>query len=40
MVEPLARVLGVVPLSGTQWAVVTGLGLVPWIAGQLVKAAR
>ena len=40
VVDPLARVLGVVPLSPAQWALVAGLGLVPGVVGQVVKAAR
>jgi Ca2+-transporting ATPase len=36
-VEPLARVLGVVPLSSREWAVAVGLGLVPAVVGQALK---
>jgi Ca2+-transporting ATPase len=40
LVEPLARVLGVVPLTPFQWGVVVLLGLVPGAAGQALKALR
>jgi Ca2+-transporting ATPase len=40
LIDPLARVLGVVPLSAAQWALVAGLGLVPGVVGQVLKAAR
>jgi Ca2+-transporting ATPase len=37
-VEPLAGVLGVAPLGTREWMVVAGLGLVPAVIGQAVKA--
>lgn len=37
-VEPVARVLGVVPLGAREWAVVVGLGVVPAVVGQVLKA--
>ncbi len=37
---PLARVLGVTPLSGNQWVLVAVLGAAPAIVGQLVKVIR
>ena len=40
LVEPLARVLGVVPLTASQWGVVALLGLVPGVVGQALKALR
>jgi Ca2+-transporting ATPase len=38
-VEPLARVLGVVPLSPREWGVAVGLGLIPAVVGQTLKLA-
>jgi P-type Ca2+ transporter type 2C len=37
---PLARILGVVPVSPTDWLVVAALGLVPAVVGQTVKSVR
>jgi Ca2+-transporting ATPase len=37
---PLARVLGVVPLSAVEWLGVTGLALVPAVIGQGLKLVR
>ncbi|HET8625142.1 MAG TPA: HAD-IC family P-type ATPase, partial [Gemmatimonadales bacterium] len=39
VVEPVARVLGLVPLEVSEWAMVIGLGLVPAVVGQALKAA-
>jgi hypothetical protein len=38
--RPLAEVLLVTPLSGTQWALVAVLSATPAVAGQLGKVAR
>jgi Ca2+-transporting ATPase len=38
--EPLARVLRVTPLTGREWALVVGLGALPGLLGQGVKALR
>jgi Ca2+-transporting ATPase len=37
--DPVARVLEVVPLTPGEWAVAVGLGLVPAVVGQAIKAA-
>ena len=39
-VPALAMVLRLTPLSGTDWAVVAGLGALPGVAGQAVKLVR
>jgi Ca2+-transporting ATPase len=36
-VEPIARVLRVVPLDAGEWAVVAGLALTPAVVGQVLK---
>jgi hypothetical protein len=38
-VEPLADVLGVIPLGPREWAIAVALGLVPAVVGQALKAA-
>jgi Ca2+-transporting ATPase len=38
--DPLARVLGLSPLSGKDWEIVLGLALVPAVAGQALKSLR
>ncbi len=40
LLDPLARVLRVGPLTGREWALVAALGAVPAIAGQLFKLVR
>jgi Ca2+-transporting ATPase len=39
-VEPLARVLRVVPLEPIEWTVVIGLAAIPATVGQILKSAR
>jgi len=38
--EPLARLLGTVPLSLSDWAVVGGLSILPGLIGQLIEVAQ
>jgi hypothetical protein len=38
--SPLATVLGVRPPTGLDWAMITGLGLLPALAGQIFKSVR
>jgi Ca2+-transporting ATPase len=38
--DPLARVLGLSRLTGTDWLVMLGLALVPAVAGQVIKTIR
>jgi Ca2+-transporting ATPase len=37
---PLARILGTVPLTGSDWLVVLGLSLVPAVVGQVIRLFR
>ena len=38
--DPLAQVLGLSSLTGKDWLVVLGLGLVPAVVGQALKSLR
>ena len=40
LLPPLSRVLRVTPLSASDWLIVTALGLVPAVAGQVIKSVR
>ncbi len=36
-VDPLARILGVVPLAAREWLIVVSFALVPAVVGQAIK---
>ena len=38
--EPLARLLGTVPLGLNDWVVVGGLSILPGLIGQLIEVAQ